>query len=219
MSSHDRPTGVGVRDQSFWSGVTLLGFAAVALWAMRDLDSGSLSGLGPGGLPRAAAIFVGALGTLIVVLGRKGGGEPVGSFGFRGVVVVVLAILAFAVTIRPFDIAGIRIPGMGMIVSGPLAIFIGGLATPEGRWRELAILACLLTAFCMVLFGDLLALPIPVFPNALIPLFPAGFGHLAMMRLIAAILIVAGLGLLMLGRITRPRHLPPISDVGEEARP
>lgn len=218
MSSPHRPTGVGVRGQSFWSGTALIAFAALALWAMRDLESGSLSGLGPGGLPRAAAIFVGALGVLITFRSRKSPGEPLGTFGFRGVVVVVFAIIAFAVTIRPFDVGEITLPGVGMIVSGPLAIFIGGFATPEARWRDLAILACLLTAFCIILFGDLLGLPIPIFPTAMIPLFPAGFSHLMMMRTVAAIFIAVGLALLLFGRAKRRSPGATSLEIGGEVR-
>jgi hypothetical protein len=67
-------------------------------------------------------------------------------------------------------------------VAGPLAIIIGGYATPEARLRDLVILALSLTPFCMVLFGDLLNLPIPVFPQALTGLFPADWSQKAVLR-------------------------------------
>ena len=63
-------------------------------------------------------------------------------------------------------------PGLGLAFAGPLAILIGGYATPEARLRELVILALGLTPFCMLLFGDLLNLPIPIFPAALADSFP-----------------------------------------------
>ena len=47
-----------------------------------------------------------------------------------------------------------------------------------------------LTAFCMILFGDILNLPIPVFPNALLDVFPAGWSQKAILRLAAGALTV-----------------------------
>ena len=53
------------------------------------------------------------------------------------------------------------------------------------------ILALSLTPFCMVLFGDLLNLPIPVFPQALTGLFPADWSQKAVLRATAAIMAAA----------------------------
>jgi hypothetical protein len=78
-----------------------------------------------------------------------------------------------------------------MVIAGPLAIIIGGFATPEARLRDLVILALSLTPFCMVLFGDLLNLPIPVFPQALTGLFPADWSQKAVLRATAATMAVA----------------------------
>ena len=94
-------------------------------------------------------------------------GDALERWSLRGPVFVIVAILAFALTIRPFSLRRpLTIPGLGLLVAGPLAIIIGGYATPEARLRDLVILALSLTPFCMVLFGDLLNLPIPVFPQA-----------------------------------------------------
>ena len=105
-------------------------------------------------------------------------------------------------TIRPFSFAGLATPGLGLLVAGPLAIILGGYATPEARLRDLIILALSLTPFCMVLFGDLLNLPIPVFPQALADLFPAGWSQKAVLRLTAAVMAGAAL-LLFLATRTR----------------
>ena len=54
------------------------------------------------------------------------------------------------------------------------------------------ILALLLTPFCMVLFGDLLNLPIPIFPQAFADLFPASWSQKQILRLTAALLAGGG---------------------------
>ena len=75
------------------------------------------------------------------------------------------------------------------VVAGPLAVVVGGFATPEARLKDLLIMGFALTAFCMVLFGDILNLPIPVFPNALLDAFPAGWSQKAILRLTAGVLV------------------------------
>lgn len=186
--------------QSVGGGLMLVALAAFGLWAMRDLESGALGSLGPGGLPRATAILVAIVGLALVVQGFGGHGERIPSFSLRGVLVVLAAILVFALTIRPVSLGAFTTPGLGLVVSGPLCVFIAGLASREARWSELAVLACALTAFCMVLFGDLLNLPIPVFPVSLIPYFPDGWQHVAILRALALMLAVAALVLHLVGR-------------------
>jgi hypothetical protein len=78
--------------------------------------------------------------------------EWLGATGLRGPFFVVAGILAFAITIRMF----------GLVVAGPLAMVIGGFATPEVREKEILIFAAVMTAFCVGLFRYLLNLPIPI---------------------------------------------------------
>lgn len=177
--------------QSFAGGLALLGLAGLALYLTSDLSQGTLRAMGPAMLPRWLAIAVGLCGLSLVVLGLLKDGDRIERSAWRGPLFVVLGILAFAVTIRPFSFGGVSTPGLGLLVAGPLAILIAGHATPEARLRDLVILALALTAFCMVLFGDLLNLPIPVFPQSLTQLFPADWSQKAVLRATAAILAAA----------------------------
>ncbi len=97
-------------------------------------------------------------------------------------------------TIRPFSFGSLSIPGLGLVAAGPLAIIIGGYATPEVRLRDLVILALSLTPFCMLLFGDLLNLPIPIFPQSLASLFPADWSQKAILRATAAAMVGGSAG-------------------------
>ena len=194
MSDHgespDRPgkTGSFVGSQNFVGGLALLGIAALALYLTRDLSQGTLRAMGPAMLPRWLALAVGACGVALVVAPFLTAGPRLEHWNLRGPVFVALGILAFAVTIRPFSVAGLNMPGLGLVFAGPLAVILGGLATPDARVKELVIMGFGLTAFCMVLFGDILNLPIPVFPNALLDLFPAGWTQKAILRLAAGML-------------------------------
>lgn len=186
--------------QSFVAGIVLVLLGIFGIWAASDLPRGTLGSMGPGMLPHWVAIGVAVCGSVLVVTGLLRDGAGLQSFGLRGPLTVVLAILAFALTIRPFAFGSFATPGLGLVVAGPLAVVIGGYATPEARLRELLILALLLTAGCMLLFGDLLNLPIPIFPTALIEAASGRIPSRTMLRLGAGGLALAGLALLALQR-------------------
>ena len=204
----DTRTGFVRGQQSFVAGLTLLALSAFALWLTSDLPQGTLRAMGPAMLPRWLAIGVGLCGAALVVYGLIRRGDPLESFTFRGPLVVIVAILAFGVAIRGAAYAGLSIPGLGLVVAGPLAIFIGGGATPEVRWRELLILALALTAFCMILFGDLLNLPIPLYPQWFSDLYPAGWSNDTRLRTTAGILIGLSLVIWIAGRSRARPHEP-----------
>jgi hypothetical protein len=84
------------------------------------------------------------------------------------------------------------------------------------RVRDLAILALSLTPFCMVLFGDLLNLPIPIFPQAFADLFPAGWSQKQTLRVTAAVLAVAALLIFLATRGAARRETAAI-DVAEHS--
>ena len=89
--------------------------------------------MGPGFLPRWLSVGIAICGLALVGSGFLKDGQRLPSIAMRGPVVVMLAILAFAMTIRPVAIGPLTAPGLGLIVAGPLAILLGGYATPEAR--------------------------------------------------------------------------------------
>jgi hypothetical protein len=206
MSSHNDRSGQPERrgpiraPQAFVAGLTLIVLCALALWLTSGLSQGTLRAMGPAMLPRWLAIGIGLCGIALIVGAILRPGEGLERWSLRGPFFVILAILAFAVTIRPFSAGSIAMPGLGLVVAGPLAIMISGYATDEVRLKDLVVLALTLTAFCMLLFGDFLNLPIPLFPQSLTGLFPADWSQKAILRATAAILAFAGAALLLVGR-------------------
>lgn len=187
------PRGAVRAQQSLAGGLFLIALAALALWLTQDLDQGTLNAMGPAMLPRWLAFAVGLSGLALIVFAFIKDGEPLERWTLRGPLFIITAILAFALTIRGYAFGAFSIPGLGLMIAGPLAIIVGGFATPEARLRDLVILALSLTPFCMVMFGDsaLLNLPIPMFPQALAGVFPTGWSQNAILRTIAAIMALA----------------------------
>lgn len=177
--------------QNFAGALVLLVLAVFALWATSSLSQGTLRAMGPAMLPRWLAFGVGACGVALLAGAVLKAGDAMEAWGLRGPVVVLVSIVLFAVTIRPFDLGFAQTPGLGLAAAGPLAIVVGGYASPEARLRELVILALALTAFCMLLFGDLLNLPIPQFPQWISDLFPASWSNDGRLRAVSALYAAA----------------------------
>ena len=132
--------------------VWLLALSAFALVSSGKLDAGTLRTMGPGMLPRSIAVAIGVAGLLLVLMSFVRIGPSLGRWPMRGPIVITLAVVAFALTIRT----------VGLAVAGPLVVIVSGGASPESRPRELVIFGIIITALCIGLFRYLLHLPIPV---------------------------------------------------------
>jgi putative tricarboxylic transport membrane protein len=140
--------------QDFVGGLVVLAVAAFAFWQAADLPIGTLGVVGPGMLPRGLAVLLGVLGAVLVLVALLEGGTTLGRWSIRGPVLVLGAVVAFGLAIRP----------LGLIVAGPLAIVISAFASDEVRWGETILFGALMTAFCIGLFKFALGLPIPLAP-------------------------------------------------------
>ena len=132
----------------------LIAIAAFALWQSSDLAAGSLGAMGPGMLPRALAVLLGALGIVLLVSALMQPGEELHRWSLRGMVFVFGAVVAFGLAVRPW----------GLAVAGPLAVIISGFASEETRWLETIVFGLVMTVFCIGLFKYALGLPIPLAP-------------------------------------------------------
>ncbi|MBN9060966.1 MAG: hypothetical protein BGP06_16990 [Rhizobiales bacterium 65-9] len=167
--------------QDMAAGVFLLALALFALWLGSSLNPGTMRSMGPGMLPRIVSVMMGATGIILVIGSLIWRGPPIDTIAFRGPFFITLGILVFGLTIRGFQIplpggGALSTPALGLLGAGPLAILVAGLASPETRWKDLAIFAICMTAFCLALFKGVaiptssgwttygLNLPIPLAP-------------------------------------------------------
>lgn len=197
-----RPAGGGAVKsmQDLGAGMLLLVLALLALWLTRDLAQGTLDSVGPAMLPRGLSIGLGLCGLVLVARGFLRRGDPLENWDLRGLIMITLGIAGFALAIRSFPFGGFTSPGLGLLVAGPLSILVASLATPEATWRERLVLALGLTAFCMMLFADVLNLPVPLFPNWLQEQFPAAWSPKVRLRIVAATLAVAAAAIGLAGK-------------------
>jgi putative tricarboxylic transport membrane protein len=145
--------------QDFIGGIVLVAIALFALWASSDLQGMHGFTFGPGTAPRMFAVLLLALGAAITINGVVSEGAPLAHYSWRGPLFVMLAIVFFALAIRP----------LGLVVSGFASFLISALGTPETRWIETLIVGLCLTIGCALLFPYVLGLPMPLFPRFLVP--------------------------------------------------
>ena len=139
------------------AGLFLIAAAAFGYYAAYPLDTGSMSGVGSGLLPKAVAVGTGLFGVYLIATGLMGNNEDVEGFSFRGTIFILGAIIGFAATVRPF----------GLLVAGPLAMLVSAMADPDTRPLEIVVYTACMTAGCYLLFKVILRLPIPVLPPLL----------------------------------------------------
>ncbi|MBB3951917.1 tripartite tricarboxylate transporter TctB family protein [Aureimonas jatrophae] len=179
----------GADPRNIAAGLVLIALSALAFWLTADISRGTLRSVGPAMLPQAVAVLIAICGVALVVTGatRRSDAEPA-VWSLRGPLLVTAGIALFALTIKPMHLPGFDTWELGLVISGPLAIVVGGYASPRARLRDLVILALSLTPFCMLLFGDMLNLPIPIMPRSLADLLFSGWSYKTALRATAAVL-------------------------------
>jgi putative tricarboxylic transport membrane protein len=142
--------------REFYGGLVLMGVAAFALWASRDLGGMRGFAFGPGTAPTLFAWVLMALGAAVAATGLVTSGPAIDRFHLRGPLFVTLSVVLFAWLVRP----------LGLVIASFLSILAAAGATPEARPLETLIWAAALTAFCSLLFPYALNLPMQMFPNS-----------------------------------------------------
>ena len=150
--------------QDLAGGLFMILLAAGAYGFSWELPAGTLRQLGPGMLPKAFAVICGALGVMLALASLRYNGEKLSGWSWKGIFFALGGACLFALTIRGFEFGPIRVPALGLLVSGPLLIFFAGLAADDRKIKELLIFAIAMSAGCILLFKYALSLPIPLAP-------------------------------------------------------
>ncbi|ABD88811.1 tripartite tricarboxylate transporter TctB family protein [Rhodopseudomonas palustris] len=145
--------------QDYYGGIVLIAIAGFALWASSDLAGMHGFSFGPGTAPRMFGVLLMGLGAAIVAVGLFTEGPALAAYAWRGPLFVSLAILCFAVAIRP----------LGLVISAFASFMIAALGTAEIRWRQTTLVGLCLTACCSLLFPYGLGLPLALLPRFLTP--------------------------------------------------
>jgi hypothetical protein len=140
--------------QDYYGGVALIAFALFAFWASSDLPGMRGFQFGPGTAPR---LFAGLMLVLAIGITAVGFVEGPGlqRYHWRGPIFVSIAILFFALAIRP----------LGLIITAFACFMVSALGSTEQRWVQTLIVGIAITAFCCILFPYILGLPFQLQPR------------------------------------------------------
>ncbi len=130
---------------------------AANLWArMSQLSAHP----GAGYFPLGLAVLLALLGSIVLFKAltiESEGGDRVGPFAWRPLIIIVVAISVFGLMLEP----------IGLALTVPVLIVITSLAGDEFHWKGVAINAIVLTLFSWLIFVYGLKLTIPVWPRFL----------------------------------------------------
>lgn len=140
--------------EDFWAGVMFAGFGLVAIIVARDYPMGSAMRMGPGYFPTYLGALLMLIGGVIVARATVVDGEGVGRWGWRPLLMLGAALLAYGIFMDTFEI--------GFIPSLIGVVVISSFAGREFRPFELGLLTLILVAGAVALFIYGLGLPYPL---------------------------------------------------------
>ena len=147
--------------RDFWSGLMFLVVGVVFAVGATNYSMGTSARPGAGYFPLGLSVLMALLGAIILFKSltiETEGGDPIGKFAWRPLIVIVLAISVF----------GVLLPRLGMIATIPILILITSLAGDEFHWKGVVVSSVVLTAFSWLIFVAGLKLTIPLWPKFLV---------------------------------------------------
>lgn len=138
--------------KDFWTGIIYIVIGAAAIFLSRDYGMGTAVKMGPAYLPTILAGLLILIGSISVIRSFIKQGTPIGSFAFKGLVLVTFSTLLFGFIVR----------GAGMVIALPLLILISAFASTRFSWRYALGLAVGVTIFCVLVFQMGLGVPLPI---------------------------------------------------------
>ena len=143
--------------RDFWSGLMFLVFGMSFAWGATEYAFGSSARPGPGYFPFSLGILLAVLGSLVLFKSltlESEGGDPVGLFAWRPLIVIVGSVALF----------GAALPRLGLAFTLPVIVTLSALASSEFRWRDVLISSLALTIASWALFIVGLKLNLPLWP-------------------------------------------------------
>lgn len=143
--------------RDFWSGVMFIGVGASFAWGALNYKFGSSAQPGPGYFPFGLGLLLTLLGALVLFKSltvESHDGDPIGTFAWRPMLLILGAVALF----------GFTLPRLGLLLALPLLVLVSSFASSEFRLRDALLNALVLTALSWLVFVKGLGLTIPLLP-------------------------------------------------------
>jgi hypothetical protein len=136
-------------NKDFLAGLLLLAIGAGGFYMALDYPFGSALRMGPGYFPRVLAGILMAFGAFVLIRGLLSAEKVQGRWGWKPLAFITASLVAFGWTMEKFGL----IPAL--LVMFVLSTFGGH----EFRWKEVLVLAVVMSAFAVAVFVYALGLP------------------------------------------------------------
>jgi hypothetical protein len=146
LTSHIR------NSKDFWTAIIYITVGSIFLIISRDYPMGSTLKMGPAYFPTVLSSLLIIIGVISLARSFIQQGTPIGSFTFRGLLLVITATMLFGLIVR----------GAGLMIALPALVIISASASIRFRWVESLALAAGLTLFCILVFLKGLGVPLPI---------------------------------------------------------
>ena len=142
-------------NRDFLAGLLFIVLGGLAVALARDYPFGSTMRMGPGYFPTVLGGILLLFGVYVLLRGVRSGEKVKGEWGWRPLALIALSIVLF----------GFLLDRFGMVPAIVATIFFAAAAGREFRFKEVLLLAVLMTAFSAVVFSYGLKLPYPLLPG------------------------------------------------------
>jgi len=181
-------------------GLLLMTIALLVWFGAIELEFGTITDIRSGTLPTILSIALAIVGLGVVLQGLF---QPPGSserleLTIRPTALIILSIGVFGLFIRGGNFGLLSTPQLGLLVVGPLTVFIAGCAADRVRVRSLVVLAFGLTSALLLIFVDVLAVNIPVYPKAIADVLNTSLGEYFALRAGYVVYAMIALGLYLI---------------------
>ena len=146
--------------RDFNAGLLFIAIGAYFAIYAQEYSIGTANRMGPGYFPTLLAIIMLALGLIVFVMAflEAEEQEPPEATDWRGVLLVLGAVLSFA----------LLIPVAGFLIAVLALVGLSAAASKESKPKETALLAVGLVIFGIIVFGFGLELQFPIIPPMLV---------------------------------------------------
>ena len=155
-------------EKDFFSGLMFLLVGIAFAWGSSSYSIGTGARMGPGYFPMVLGVLLAVLGLIVTITAlvvETPGGDPVGSIAWKPLVFIIAGNLVFGASIG--GLPSIGLPPMGLIFGIFALTFVASNAGDEFKFKEVLILAIILSVFSYGAFIMLLKLQFPVWPTFL----------------------------------------------------
>ncbi len=140
-------------NKDFFAGLLFIAIGVFAMVVAQNFPMGSAVRMGPGYFPRVLSGIMIAFGLYVMVRGLIKGEKIEGAWGIRPLVLVTLGLVAF----------GFIMERLGMVPALFALFFISALGGHEFKFKEVLILASVMTVAAWGIFIYGLGLPYRLF--------------------------------------------------------